>query len=354
MAKKSVTLDHKCPNCSAKMVYDIKLEKWHCDYCDTTMTLEELKKYKNASTSKEENITVDEYNDYMSYTCPDCGAEIITDEQTASTFCVYCGNTAILKNKLVGKFTPNKIITFKKTKEDAEKAFKNLSKGRPLIPKAFNDLKNVEKIRGLYIPFWFHSFEITGDINYSGQKVQTWVVGRTHYTKTDYYDIVRGGSMIFDSVPVDGSTRFDNALMNTIQPYDYAELKPYNHAYLSGFLAERYDVESNETRKEVEPEVLDEAKNYLLSKGDYVNKRIKENTLKTNSYNIEYVLLPVYMVNVKYNNKYYTFAMNGQTGEFIGNIPVDKKKAILLFIIIFIILFLLIWGITYLIYLGGK
>ena len=160
--------------------------------------------------------------------------------------------------------------------------------------------------------------------------------------------------MLFSSVPVDGSTRFDNALMNTIQPYNYAELKPYNHAYLSGFLAERYDVESNETRKEVEPEVLDEAKNYLLSKGDYVNKRIKENTLKTNSYNIEYVLLPVYMVNVKYNNKYYTFAMNGQTGEFIGNIPVDKKKAILLFIIIFIILFLLIWGITYLIYLGGK
>ena len=354
MAKKAKTLDHKCPNCSAKMVYDIKLEKWHCDYCGTTMTLEELKKYKNASSDIEENIKVDEYNDYMSYTCPDCGAEIITDEQTTATFCVYCGNTAILKNKLVGKFAPNKIIVFKKTKEDAEEAFKKLSKGRPLIPKSFNDVKNIEKIRGLYLPFWFHSFVIEGEINYSGQKIQTWVVGDTHYTKTDYYDVIRGGTMLFDSVPIDGSTRFDNALMNTIQPYNYAELKPYNHAYLSGFLAERYDVEANDTRKEVEPLVLDDAKNYLLAKGNYSNKVIKSNTLKTISYGLEYVLLPVYMVNVKYKDKYYTFAMNGQTGEFIGDIPVDKKKALLIFIILFIGLFLFIWLITYLIYLGGK
>ena len=66
---------------------------------------------------------------YISYKCQNCGAEIVADEQTAATFCVYCGNTAILKSKLSGNFKPDYIIPFKIEKERAIEAFKDLSKG---------------------------------------------------------------------------------------------------------------------------------------------------------------------------------------------------------------------------------
>jgi len=354
---KTEVLDNKCPHCGGKTDYNPKTGIWKCLYCESEMTLEEMQSYNNASNIKNNtsvnNKDIDTYDNYMSYNCKNCGAEIITDEQTTATFCVYCGNTAILKNKLSGEFKPSKIIPFKKTMKDAEKAFTSLSKGRPLIPKSFTSIKNIEKIRGIYIPFWFHTFKIAGDVNYTGINVSTWAIGNTHYTKTDTYAVDRTGSLSFKSVPVDGSTRFDNALMNSIQPFNYKDLIPYNHAYLSGFLAERYDVESNDTRVEVEKNILNDAKNVFLNSGNYQTRKIKNNTLKTTDYNIEYVLLPVYMVNVKYGTNMYTFAMNGQTGKFIGNIPIDKKKALFIGITLFISLLLLLLLISYIVYKVG-
>ena len=358
MSKKTEVLDNKCPHCGGIANYNPKTDMWKCDYCGSEITLEEMQQFNNASNIKNnksvEEDKIDTYDNYMIYNCKNCGAEIVTDEQTTATFCVYCGNTAILKNKLSGTFTPSKIIPFKKTQKEAEENFTKLAKGRPLVPKSFTSLNNIEKIRGIYIPFWFHTFTVSGELNYKAKKIAHWVVGNTHYTKTDTYEIERDGSMIFKSVPVDGSTRFADDLMNTIQPYDYKDLVPYNHAYLSGFLAERYDVESNNTRKIVEPDILNDAKNLFLNDSNYDSKNITTNTLKTTDYNIEYVLLPVYMVNVKYLGKMYTFAMNGQTGKFIGNIPIDRKKELTIAITIFITLFLLFWGLSYIIFKAGA
>ena len=114
-------MDHKCPSCGAPLLYVTKLAKWKCDYCDSTYTLDELKKLGviKEEAKKEEDNTI-----YDTYLCKDCGAEIIADENTASTFCLYCGNTAILKNKLSGKFAPDKLIPFKVVKEDAINALK--------------------------------------------------------------------------------------------------------------------------------------------------------------------------------------------------------------------------------------
>lgn len=356
--EKTEVLDHKCPSCGGKLDFKPKLGKWKCNYCGNEYTMDELQKYNNAS-SEQNNVSfeeenVDNYQDYISYTCKDCGAEIVADKETTATFCVYCGNTAILKNKLSGKFEPSMIIPFKKEKSDAEEAFKALAKGRPLVPKTFTDEKNIEKIRGIYIPFWFHNFEIEGELDFSGHTYDYWSVGDTDYTRTNNYMIQREGKAEFKSVPVDGSTRFDDDLMNTIQPYDYKELVPYNHAYLSGFLAERFDVESEKTRPSLEKSTLEDCKNlFLESAPKYSGKVIKSNTLHTANYSVKYVLLPVYMVNVKYLGKMYTFAMNGQTGEFIGNIPVDRKKAWCIAICLFVGLFVLFLAATYFAYLFG-
>ena len=352
-------LDNKCPHCGAKIDFNPKTGTFICDFCKQEISLEEMKKHQNASNQKnnesvsEENV--DNYEDYVVYKCKNCGAEIVADKETSATFCVYCRNTAILKNKLSGKFAPDYIIPFSKTKEEATEAFISLSKGRPLVPKYFTDQKNIEKIRGIYIPFWFHTFDIDGEITATGKNYTHWTIGDTHYTKTDVYEIFREGSATFKNVPIDGSKRFPDDLMNTIQPYDYDKLVPYNHAYLSGFLAERYDIESDITKKEIEPKVLLEAKNqFLKTKKPLSNLNVKSNTLKTIDYKIKYALLPVYMVNVKYGDKLYTFAMNGQTGEFIGNIPVDKKKAILISILSFVVIFLIGLIVSYLLFEVSK
>ena len=342
--KKENTLENRCPSCRASIKFNAKLQKWKCEYCGSEFTLEEMKKHSdNASTEKKnkKDAKVEDDNiEYVQYHCESCGAEIIADSETSATFCVYCGNTAILQSKLSGKFSPDLVIPFKKTKEEAIEAFKGLSKGRPLMPKDFNDEKNIEKIRGIYIPFWLFDINNSGDIEMNATTSESWRVGDTRYTKTNYYKVVRGGTMDYIKIPVDGSTRFDNDIMNTIEPFNYEELVEYNHAYLSGFYAEKYDQDAKDVFAEAADRSINSTKEIFRNDArQYLTKTITSDTVIAKERNRYYALLPVWMVNVKYKDKMHIFAMNGQTGEFIGNIPLDVGKAFLYFFIIFISVF---------------
>jgi DNA-directed RNA polymerase subunit RPC12/RpoP len=335
-------LDNKCPHCGAAIHFKPKLGKFKCDYCDSEFDAEELKDMDalKAEEEKETSKKKDDTN-YVNYNCPDCGAEIITDENTAATFCVYCGNTSIIKNRLSGEFAPDKLIPFKVEKNEAIEAFKGLKKGRPLVPNSFVSPSNIEKITGVYIPFWLYDVTVDGSIDVSATRVTSWSKGDTHYTKTDYYKVIRSGNMEYKRVPVDGATRFDNDMMNSIEPFDYSKLIDYNHAYLSGFLAEKYDVDKEAAFSDAKLRTINSTKSEMLdSVKGYATRTITSSNIEPVVKGTEYVLLPVWMVNVKYNNKFYLFAMNGESGRFIGNIPLDKKKAVLYTILTFIISFI--------------
>ncbi len=352
------TVDHKCPSCNASIKYNPKDKNWVCEYCGSKFTLDELKEneknFEQTSISESKELKEKEENKDASemdqYHCEDCGAEIIADKNTAATFCVYCKNTAILKSRLTDKFSPSKIIPFNKTKEDAIEAFKKVGKGRFLMPKEFSDPKNIQELTGVYIPFWLYSCKMKGFVSGKGTKVMTWSTYDYYYTKTDTYKVERGGVYSFENIPVDGSERFNNAVMNSIEPFNYEELEDFNYSYLSGFLAEKYDVEKNEAKKITIDRAKTSTLNDLESKartGGYASFVPSQKETDVQEEKIDYVLLPVWMVNIKYNDKMYTFAMNGQTGKMIGDIPYSKWKLVLFVFVLFIVLFGISLLVTY-------
>ena len=355
---KSGVFDHKCKNCDAPLKFNPSNQKWDCEFCKSSFTKEEVDEYEKSRGVKQE-LTKDAQTDNLEkdvhgmdlYICPNCGAQIIADENTSATFCVYCRNTAILKNKLVGEFNPSKIIPFKKTKEDAIEAFKAFGKGKPLIPKVFLSKESISEIKGIYIPFWLYDYCIKGDISGTGIDTKTWTSGDYRYTKTDTYHFEVGGTMDYKKIPVDGSLRFDNAIMNSIEPFDYRGLVDFDHSYLSGFYAEKYDVDSNTASYDAINRAVNTTKMELSNKVRHGSMHIEYSNYQQKPLNIEYALLPVWLLNIKYDGKIYTFAMNGQTGEMIGDAPVDKKKAVLIFLGIFFGL-LLLFAVALLIY-GG-
>ena len=334
-------IDHKCPNCDAVLKFNPHGGNWKCEYCRSEFNLDDLNKREEKLKNEEkevQKVTNEEGLDV--YTCNNCGASIVVDPNVSTTSCVYCKNTAILKDKLHGEFNPNFVIPFKHTKEDAIAAFKKLGKGKPLMPKAFNIKKNIKEITGIYIPFWLYDFDAAGEIDADCKRITTWRSGNYRYTKTDTYLVTRGGNMNFEKVPVDGSKRFPNDIMNSIEPFDYNDLKDFNYSYLSGFLSEKYDMTSDE----VIEEAITRAKNSFVEEMKRDIKGYNTVIPTTNSINLnntkkQYVLLPVWMLNVKYKDKIHTIAMNGQTGKMVGNIPVDVKKAIFMWILIFAISF---------------
>lgn len=347
----SNVMDNRCPSCNAPITYKPKLGKFKCDYCDSEFNAEQLKTVDDATVNVETNPQEVEY---VSYNCPDCGAQIIADETTSATFCLYCGNSSILKNKLSGEFKPDKIIPFRKEKSDAILAFKNLAKGRPFIPKDFLSEKNIEKITGLYIPFWLYDFKVNGGIILNATKVKHWSSGNTKYTQTDYFDVYREGTFGYDMVPSDGSKKFDNTIMNSIEPFNYKEMVDYNPAYLSGFLAEKYDVTKDQAFPEARDRVLRSTEEQMMADAvGYATKTLVTKNLTATSVQTRYALLPVWMVNVKHDGKFYLFAMNGQTGEFIGDIPIDKKKVVIWFVGIGLSLFIALSVLFYLVLIWG-
>ena len=343
-------LDNKCPGCGAKITFNPKIQKWDCEYCSSKFSLEEMKKYENASSEKANKVNSNAYKklEVMDvYHCENCGAEIMADETVTATFCVYCGSTAILKGKIDNGIAPTLIIPFKRVKDDAVLAFTNLAKGRPLMPKAFKDIKNIEKIVGVYIPFWTYDLSADGDIIFLSKDVRHWSDFHYNYTETSRYNVTMEGHLEYKRVLVDASSRFDNDLMDSLEPFDYKHLEPYNHAFLSGFFAEKYDVDEEEALKRAVDRTLPTCTEVIEAKVMHQRNTIQNNNINITKVNSEYIMLPVYMVNINYNGKKYTFAMNGQTGKIVGNIPVGVKESIIWSIILFIIFFLILTVVIY-------
>ena len=187
-------------------------------------------------------------------------------------------------------------------------------------------------------------------------KVKHWTTGNTNFTQTDFYDVYREGTFGYDMVPSDGSKKFSNDIMNSIEPYDYKDMIDYNPLYLSGFLAERYDVSKDEAFPEARDRVLRSTEEQMMADAvGYSTKTLVTKNLTATSTQTRYALLPVWMVNVKYEDKFYLFAMNGQTGEFIGDIPIDKKKVIYYFLGIGAAIFAVLCIIAYFVlFVGGA
>ena len=319
-------VDNKCPTCGANIKFNPTTQNWVCEYCGASYNVDDFERLQ----TKEENVSENTNTSITEYQCPDCGAIVITDENTVATHCVYCGNTAIMKNRLQGEFKPDKLIPFKSTKEEAIAAFQKNVKKKWFAPSTFHNKENIEKISGVYIPFWLYDSYIDGKIDAKTTKIRKWCSGNYDYTETTYYKCVRKGNLEITDLPVDGSTKFQDEIMDSIEPYDYNEFVPFNRSYLSGFLAEKYDLTSDDVyeraKQRMENTIIDQLKSTLSI---YSTIDIEDKKINIQDKEVEYALLPVWMLNIKFNNKMYTFAMNGQTKKVIGQVPIDFKKLIL-------------------------
>ena len=261
------------------------------------------------------------------YNCPSCGAELICDASTAATSCPYCGNPSVVPGQFSGALKPDFVIPFKLSKEDAVAALKNHYKGKPLLPKAFTNGNHIEEVKGVYVPFWMFDGQAEGSVDYEGLIIHVYESGDYEITETEHYDVRRGGSIAFEKVPVDASSKMPDDHMDSIEPYDYDELKGFSTAYLPGFLADKYDVSVEESRERADQRcegTLDAALRSSVKGYDTCTRLTGSTELVRGK--VHYALMPVWMLNTKWQGKDFLFAMNGQTGKLIGDLPVSWGK----------------------------
>ena len=351
--------EFKCPSCGGQIKYDAESGKLKCPYCGTEVDIKTMKQYEQdlsqpiqeeLSWNSQPNSEWSEKDNVRSYVCKSCGGEIITDETTGATSCPYCGAPVVLNSTFSGSLKPDYVIPFKLDKKDAKEKYLEHLKNKPLVPLSFKSENHLDEIKGVYVPFWLYTADVNASANFRGTKVQSWSDRDFDYTKTDYYAIHRGGIMAFDDVPVDGSTKIDATLMESIEPFDMSEAVDFQTAYLAGYLADKYDLDEKESQTRADTRIKNSTEEQLRSTVFGYSSLICEGSyMQLNDGYVKYCLLPVWLLNTTYNGKKYTFAMNGQTGKFVGDLPVDKGLYFKKFLIAFLIVALIAGIITFLV-----
>lgn len=323
----------KCPNCGSELLFNAEGQNWRCNACGCQLSQDEVFKLTADSDHDiyQQSEKADDQPELNVYICQNCGAQLVTDDNTTATQCVYCGSVSIMKNRLEGRFRPDLIIPFETTRQDAIDAYNKFLRKKKLAPRQFANPENIGKITGVYIPFWLYNGHAMGSLSGEVHKSTSWRSGDYIYTKTDIYHIERAGSIKYEKVPVDGSKKFDDDTMDSIEPFDYEKFKPFNYSYLSGFLAEKYDVTSDESQERANLRMGNTLISSFLSTVDGKVMNMQEDK-NINISDIKYALLPVWMLNTHFKGQTYPFAMNGQTGRLVGNVPIDKVKAWLFFL----------------------
>ena len=382
---------YQCPACTGPLQYDGKIDKLKCEYCGSTFTIQEVEAlYKEKNAKAEAAAAADqaaaesaasgasaagfgagaasgasaafygaasgsgafsgggasgadasgagagtaadggwgsEAAHMRAYNCTSCGAELVCDETTAATSCPYCGNPTIIAGKFSGMDRPDFVIPFKVDKKQAVSAFKDYYKGRKLLPSSFASDHHIEEIKGVYVPFWLYSGEVEGQAEYDAYKEDRRRAGDEEIVRREYFDIHREGKMGFEKIPVDASTRMPDDLMDSIEPFDYGELRPFAMEYMPGFMANKYDVSKEECRKRADDRAVNSFKTAMAGTvRNYNHVEVRRHSEKIKPERTEYGMLPVWLLSTNWQGKTYQFAMNGQSGKMIGDLPVSKGK----------------------------
>ena len=339
----SEVVSYKCPCCNAPLVYDAKKGTMSCEYCGTNFSAEDTADYIDAmqtegaedvyeweeysSESGSGDWTEDEKTGMRTYICPSCGGGVIGDENTVATSCPYCGNPTVISENTEDVFKPDMIIPFKVTKDEAKAALKKHCKGKHLLPKFFADDNRIEEIKGIYVPFWFFDCDTDSDISYRATRSRFWSDSNYNYTETSHFLVRRAGTLSFEGIPVDGSSKIDNIVMQSIEPFNKADMVPFEKTYLAGFLADKYDVDPDILKPGINQRVKNSVDMAFRSTvRGYSSVVTTSSNVNIKQGKVRYGLMPVWILNTNYNGKTYSFAMNGDTGKFVGDLPISWKR----------------------------
>ncbi len=334
-------INYKCPSCGAYMVYDAAQKCLVCDYCQSTQSIESFSEEELAEIMKPDgddgsvwdetvvNADTGETETFRHYVCKNCGAEVMTDENTAATMCGFCGNPTLIEERLSGEVRPVKIIPFGFSREEAIEKFKKWTGKGSLTPKVFRSKAALEKVTGIYVPYWIYDFDVDAHVAAHATKTRMETRGDYRYTYTDHFQVERQIQVSYDKIPADASKKMPDDVMDCLEPYDYSKMVQFEMPYLSGFQADKYDYDGHEIIERAskragvyaEEAVMGTIHGYSTSNITYRNI-VPRNTKMT------YAMFPAWIVNYSYKGESQLITMNGQTGKIVGSLPVSMGRAV--------------------------
>lgn len=338
------TLTYQCPNCSAGLKFDPDKGKLCCEFCLSEFTEEQLSETEAARAAEQAASDAAEQAAHASeqvdeeycaqlgeYLCASCGAEILCDDTTAATECPYCHNPVILGGRLSGQMRPHKIIPFQFSKEQAESKLLEFARKKWFLPRDFIAPRQLERIVGIYYPFWVTDADTTASMRARAKTIRSWRTGNYRYTETSNYSLYREGHIHFEDIVTPAITEEDREMLDGILPYPSDSLEEFSMPRLQGFLTKKRNIESESVRGAVKDRMMQYATTLLRDTiHGFASVTPYPTRLLVGQMHWDYTLMPIWLLTYQRKGKTYTYAMNGHTGKIYGRLPVSGKRLSLL------------------------
>ncbi|MGH1646686.1 TFIIB-type zinc ribbon-containing protein [Enterococcus gilvus] len=329
-------ITHHCPNCGGPLTFNPSDQKFHCDYCLSIFTVEDIEKFEanegvQTIDGQTSTASIEEANtgDMDLFLCPSCGAQIVTDHTTAATYCYFCHNPVVLSGRLTGEFLPNKVLPFTIDREKAVTDFLAWTQKKRFIPKDFFNKEQIEKMTGVYFPYWVVDAETAGNLTGKVTSLRVWIVGDLEYTETKIYQIFRKGTAKIQHLTKNALKKnIQQKMVEGVQPFPIDQAVDFHTEYLSGFQAEKRDIEIKDISDQIEHELGEYTEDLLRDTvSGYTTFTASSHSVDVEKQDNHYMLLPVWLVTYQdASKKTYYYAMNGQTGKVSGILPISNKR----------------------------
>ena len=350
--------EYKCPHCGGAIAFDSASQQMKCPFCESSIDVESLSQTDGVSENdpqggwdiqSQDQWREGEQEGISVYSCQSCGGEIIGDDNTAATSCPYCGNHVVVKGQFSGNLRPDYVIPFQLDKKAAVEALKKHLRGKRFLPGVFKDENHIEEMKSIYVPFWLYDADVDAHFQYEAKKTSHSSDASYNYTTVRHYRVIRDGSLHFRRVPVDASSKIPDDLMDSIEPYDYSGLVDFQSAFLAGFLADKYDVTVEQSKGRADARIRKSTeKSFTGSADGYDSLKVEQSAMQSSNGKVKYALLPVWILTTAWKDDRFLFAMNGQTGKFVGNLPISKAAVLRWFGLLTVIFAAVIFGLQWL------
>ncbi len=327
------TVTVKCDGCGANMTFDPATQLLKCPHCESVKDFE-----KGTNVQEIDILTAfsqgEEWKDESSvYRCENCGAVVVLKIGETATLCPYCQTAHVVKSSEVVGLKPNALYPFTITTETARERARLYVKSKWFAPKKFKKNLVADNFKGVYQPCF--TFDSNTQSSYVGKigkrRTRTVGSGKNRRTETyiDWRYISGSHTEFFNDVLINGDSAYSQKTLDKILPYREIELKEYANDYLTGYMAKRSDRTVEDCWNDAKSEIDELIKKSILSKYSYDVVDYLNVSTTHNEVTYKYVLIPVYLLNYRYNKKLYTMHINGNTGKVTGKTPISPWKVLL-------------------------
>lgn len=335
-----------CEQCGADVVFHIGAQNLKCPYCGHEKNIElsedqsveeqdfhaMIVRLRELRQSREYEVQESGLSEIR---CDACGGTVVFQGTLTSTECPYCATPVQLENvhDAEHRVPVDGVLPFQVDEKKARQNLKSWVMSRWFAPNDFKKKGVDGKFSGVYLPYW--TYDAMTANQYSGQRGENYTVtvgtgdNKRTETRTRWYPASGFFQRFFDDVLIVAAKGVSKKLIDKLQPWPLQKCIPFTQQALAGYLAKTYDVELDVgfkfARKLIDKAIDREVRSRIG--GD--KQRVHNIKTQYDAITFKHLLLPVWIMAYKYNDKVYQVLVNAGTGEVQGERPYSVWKILL-------------------------